>query len=135
MRFAHANQAATRQGRADQMRRDRSAAQVVRAAFPSVHEIRIELKFEGPFSNMPASQRHMLYPAARAFFGYPCPFSDCDGHIDLGDAVKAALADKSNVSTGVLECHGSRARDHASKQPCGLQIVYEVTTTYHEEET
>lgn len=132
MRLAHANQAATRQGRADQLRRDRSTAQTLRAAFPAVHEIRIELKFDGPFSNMPTSQCHMLYPPARAFFGYPCPYSDCDGHIDLGQAVSAALTNKTNVSSGVLECHGSRARDHASKQPCMLQILYEVTATYHE---
>jgi hypothetical protein len=132
VRLANASQAATRQGRADQLRRDRSSAQVLRAAFPSVHQLRIELKFEGPFSNTPTSQCHMLYPPARAFFSYPCPFSDCDGHIDLRDAVKAALADRSNASAGVIECQGSRARDHVSKQPCQLQIVYQVTATYHE---
>ncbi len=131
MRFANAKQAVTRQGRMDQLRRDRSTAQALRAVFPSVHQIRIELKFEGPFSNTPTSQCHLLYPPARAFFGYPCPYSDCDGHFDLGDAVKAALADESNVSAGMLECQGSRARDHASKQPCLLQIRYEVTATYH----
>jgi hypothetical protein len=133
MKFAHASQATTRQGRADQLRRDRSSAQVLRAAFPGVYQLRIDLKFDGPFSNTPTSQSHMLYPPARAFFGYACPYSDCDGHFDLEDAVKAALANKSNVSAGVLECHGSRARDHASKQPCLLQIHYEVTATYHDE--
>ena len=133
MKFAHASQAATRQGRADQLRRDRSSAQVLRAAFPAVYQLRIDLKFDGPFSNTPTSQSHLLYPPARAYFGYPCPYSVCDGHFDLGDAVKAALANKSNVSAGVLECHGSRARDHASKQPCLLQILYEVTATYHDE--
>jgi hypothetical protein len=133
MKFAHAtSQAVTRQGRMDQLRRDRSTAQALRAAFPSVHQLRIELKFDGPFTNTPTAQCHVLYPPARAFFGYPCPYSDCDGHFDLGEAVKAALADKSNVSAGMLECHGSRARDHASKQPCLLQIIYEVTATYHE---
>jgi hypothetical protein len=132
MKLAHANQAVTRQGRMDQLRRDRSTAQALRAAFPAVHQLRIELKFEGPFTNTPTAQCHVLYPPARAFFGYPCPYADCDGHFDLGEAVKAALADESNVSAGALECHGSRARDHASKQPCLLQILYEVTATYHE---
>jgi len=132
MKFANTNQVATRQGRMDQLRRDRSAAQALRAVFPAVHQLRIELKFEGPFSNTPTSQSHVLYPAARAHFGYPCPFFDCDGHFDLSDAVKAALADVSSVSAGVLECSGLRARDHASKQPCQLQIAYEITATYHE---
>lgn len=131
MRLVQAHQAGTRQGRMDQLRRDRSSAQVLRVVFPSVHQLRIELRFEGPFSNTPTSQSHVLYPPARAFFGYPCPYSDCDGHFDLEDAVKAALADDSNAATGTLECHGSRARDHASKQPCQLQILYEVRATYH----
>lgn len=134
MKFANASQANTRQGRLDQLRRDRSAAQALRTAFPAVHELRIELQFEGPFPNIPASQSHLLYPPARAHFGYPCPYFDCDGHFDLSDAVKAALADISNVSTGVFECTGSRARDHASKAPCLLHIVYEVTATYHEKD-
>ena len=132
MRLAQANNAVTRQGRMEQLRRDRSAAQAVRTAFPSVHQLRIELKFEGQFSTTPASQSHVLFPPARAFFGYPCPYSDCDGHFDLGEAVKAALANKSHASVGVLECGGTRPRDHASKQPCLLQILYEVTATYHE---
>jgi len=116
----------------DQMRRDRAAALALRTAFPSVHQLRIELRFEGSAANKPASQSHMLYPPARAFFSYPCPYSDCDGHFDLGDAVKAALANDSNLSAGVIECHGLRSRDYASKQPCLLRIFYEVTATYHE---
>jgi hypothetical protein len=131
MRLAHPNPTATRQGRMDQLRRDRSAARALRAAYPTVHQIRIELKFEGQSSNTPVPQSHLLYPPARAFFGYPCPYSDCDGHFDLGQAVEAALEDTSNVSAGVLECSGSRARDHMSKQTCQLQIFYEVTATYH----
>ena len=134
MKFANTSQAGTRQGRMDQLRRDRSAAQALRAVFPAVHQLRIELKFDGPFSNTPTSQSHVLYPAARAHFGYPCPYFDCDGHFDLSDAVKAALADEANVSSGSLECNGSRVRDQALKQPCLLQIAYEVTATYHEKD-
>jgi hypothetical protein len=131
MRLARANPTATREGRIEQLRRDRASAPTLRATFPTIDQLRIELKFAGPSANTPATQLHLLYPPARAFFGYPCPYSDCDGHFDLGDAIKGALAHKSNVSTGVLECGGLRARDYASKQPCLLQIHYEVTATYH----
>ena len=132
MRLAQANnRGVTRQIRMDQMRRDRSAAQPLRTAHPTVHQLHIELKFEASSSNVPASQSHVLYPPARAFFEYACPYSDCDGHFDLGSAVSSALADASNTSAGVLECHGSRARDHASRQTCLLQILYTVTATYH----
>lgn len=130
MRLAPPNSAATRQGRMDQLRRDRARAQVLRSAFPTVQHLRIEFRFEGPGTSTPTSQSHVLYPPARAFFEYPCPYSDCDGHFDLDSAVKAALADATRPAAGVLECCGLRARDHASKQPCGLQLVYEVTATY-----
>jgi hypothetical protein len=132
MRLAHPHPPATRQGRMDQMRRDRAIAQVMRAVYPSIHQLRIELKFEGASANTPASQSHVLFPPARAFFGYPCPYSDCDGQFDLGEAVKAALANDEHLSLGVLECSGSRPRDYASRQPCQLHIRYEVTATYHD---
>jgi len=116
----------------DQLRRDRATAQVLRAAFPTVQQLRIELRFEGPGSSAPTPQSHVLYPPARAFFEYPCPYSDCDGQFDLDGAVKAALADVTHRAQGVLECRGSRAGDHASRHPCLLRLVYEVTATFQQ---
>src|SRR6516225_11185057 len=124
-----ATSAATRQDRTDQLRRDRSTAPVLRAAFPTVQQLRIELKFEGPGSGVPTPQSHVLYPPARAFFEYPCPYSDCDGQFDLADAVNAALADATHRAQGILECRGSRGRDPTSRRPCLLQLTYEVTAT------
>ena len=111
----------------DQWRRDRAMAPELRAAFPAVRQLRIELKFEGPSSSAPTPQSHVLFPPARAFFEYPCPYSDCDGQFDLGGAVKAALADATHRAEGVLECRGSRGRDRASRGPCLLRLIYEVT--------
>ena len=127
MRFAPS--AATRQERMDQLRRDRATASVLRTAFPAVQQLRIELKFVGPGSVVPTPQSHVLYPPARAFFEYPCPYSDCDGQFDLAGAVKAALASAAHRVEGVLACHGSRPHEHTSRQPCQLQLVYEVTAT------
>jgi hypothetical protein len=124
-----ATSAATRQDRTDQLRRDRSTAPVLRAAFPTVQQLRIELKFEGPGSSVPTPQSHVLYPPARAYFQYPCPYSDCDGQFDLAGAVKAALAAKAHHAEGVLECRGSRGHERSSSRPCQLQLVYEVTAT------
>jgi hypothetical protein len=128
VRFAPS--AATRQERRDQLRRDRATAPVLRAAFPTIKQLRIELTFEGPNSSTPTPQSHLLYPPAPAFFGYACPYSDCDGQFNLGDAVKAALADATHRAEGQLECRGSRVGDHASKRPCLLRLVYEVTATF-----
>jgi len=118
----------------DQLRRDRATARVLRAAFPTVQELRIELKFRGLSSSAPAPQVHVLYPPARAFFEYPCPYSDCDGQFDLGTAVKTALADLTHRTEGALECRGSRGRDQVSSRRCALQLVYQVTVTCQQED-
>jgi hypothetical protein len=115
----------------NQLRRDRATAQELRAAFPQVEQLRIELRFEGP-AHVPTPQSHLLYPPARAFFEYPCPYSDCDGQFDLGDAVKAALADAAHHAQGVLKCPGCRGGEHAVRHPCELRLAYEVTATYQQ---
>jgi len=130
MRFAPP--AASRQERMDQLRRDRATAQLLREAFPTVQQLRIELKFEGPNSNAPTPQSHVLHPPARAFFEFPCAYWDCDGQFDLTDAVKAALVGATHRAEGVLECRGSRGGDRASRHRCLLRLVYEVSATFHQ---
>jgi hypothetical protein len=128
MRFAPP--AAVRQERMDQFRRDRATAPILRATFPTVEELRIELKFEEVGSSVPVPQSHMLYPPARAFFAFPCPHWDCDGQFELGAAVSAALGDATHRAQGVLECQGSRIGDRATRRPCLLRLFYEVTATF-----
>ena len=127
MRFAPP--AASRQERMDQLRRDRATAQLLREAFPTVQQLRIELKFEGPSSNAPTPQLHVLHPPARAFFEFPCAYWDCDGQFDLSGAVKVACGDARHRAEGVLECRGSRGGDRTSGRPCLLRLVYGVTAT------
>jgi hypothetical protein len=114
----------------DQFRRDRVTAPALRAAFPTVEELRIELKFEGPNPSAPTPQSHVLYPPAPAFFEYPCPYWDCDGQFDLGGVVKAALANTTHRVEGALECRGSRGGERTSRRPCQLRLAYEVTVTF-----
>jgi hypothetical protein len=130
MRFAASG--ATRQERMDQFRHDRASAPVLRATFPAVEQLRIELKFEAPSSSAPTPLSHVLYPPARAFFEYRCPHGDCDGQFDLGGAVRAALASATHRAEGMLECQGSRIGDRASKHPCLLRLSYEVTATFQQ---
>ena len=127
MKFAPS--AATRQERMDRSRRDRATAPALRAAFPTVQQLRIEFKFEAPSPSAPTPQSHVLYPPAPAFFEYPCPYWDCDGQFDLGSAVKAAVADAAHRAEGVLECRGSRGGERTSRRPCLLRLAYEVTAT------
>jgi hypothetical protein len=126
MKRAPATPAGTREARVDQLRRDRAGAQALRAAFPSVQKLRLAFTFAGSHLSMPVPQRHELYPAARAFFTYPCPYPGCDGAFDLTTAVRSAVEESSHLAQGAMECGGSRPRDHASRQSCLLQLRYEV---------
>src|SRR3979411_1860502 len=129
MRLAKANPEVGAQDRADRLRRIRSAAQVLRIAFPAVQHIQLELKFETANRLTPASQSHKLHPPARAFFEFPCPYADCSGCFNLTAAVKVAMADMARHSEGVLGCEGLRPHTYASKQPCGLRLIYTVDAT------
>ena len=126
MKLAAGNAAAVREARLDQLRRSRAGSQVIRAAFPSVQKLRLEFTFSGSHPNMPTPQLHELYPGARAFFTYPCPYPGCDGHFDLSTAVSSAVAGVSHLVEGTMECDGSRPRDHASRQSCLLQLRFDV---------
>jgi len=124
--------AAARQERSERLRRDRAAAQALRSAFPSVQQLRLDMQFEGAAANTPTSQSHVLYPAARAFFAFPCPYADCDGQFDLTEAVNTALADRSHQAEGVSQCSGARVGRRALKQPCLLRLLHKITATYHQ---
>ena len=127
MKFALS--APTRKEQVEQLRQDRALAPVLRTAFPTVQHLRIELRFQGSGPSVPTSQTHMLYPPARALFEYQCPYSDCDGQFSLDGPVRVALADSTHRAEGVVECHGSRGQDRASRRACLLQLSYEVTAT------
>jgi hypothetical protein len=118
---------ATPEGRAERLRRGHASAQALRAAYPSVQQLRLELNFEAASAHAPAAQSHLLYPPARAFFEFPCPHTDCDGEFDLTAVVQRTVTDKAHASHGTIMCSGSRAFDHRSKQPCGLHLKYSVT--------
>ncbi len=134
MRLSSFSPAAARQQRQDRLRRDRTAALALRAAFPEVEQLRLDLRFDGAARNTPASQSHVLHPPARAFFEFPCPYADCDGQFNLTADVAAAVASTTHRIEGELECSGVRARDHATKQPCQLRLSYTITAAYPQDE-
>ncbi|MGH8132372.1 MAG: hypothetical protein ACRETP_03935 [Steroidobacteraceae bacterium] len=115
--------------RQEGLRRARAAARSLRAAFPSVQELRLDLKFEGPASNAPATQTHELHPPAPAFFEFPCPYADCDGRFDLTRVVESMLGSGGQHCEGLLECFGLRPGQGGSRQACGLRLRYQVRAT------
>jgi hypothetical protein len=130
MRLAASRILDARELRAEQLRRARAASLSLRVAFPTVQQLRLELKFSGATANSPGSQSHVLHPPARAFFTFPCPYANCDGQYDLTAAVNAALEDPAYRAEGMLECRGLRAQKYDSKQPCQLHLIYTVTATH-----
>ncbi len=121
------NGAVARQRRADDLRRARTAAQVLRTAFPQVEQLRIELSFLDASSISPAPQIHTLYPPARAFFTYRCPHSDCGGEFEMADIVRTAVSDRTHEARGSLLCTGARPGEKGSKRACELRLVYTIS--------
>lgn len=109
------------------LRRARAAAQVLRSAFPQLERLRIELSFVDASSISPASQVHTLYPAARAFFTYRCPHSDCGGEFELADIIRTAVSDGMPEAHGALLCTGLRPGEKGSKRACELRLVYAIS--------
>jgi hypothetical protein len=102
----------------------------MRAAFPDVEQLRIELSFADGSSISPAAQVHTLYPPARAFFTYPCPHSDCDGEFELASAIRLAVSDGTHHAQGSLPCGGARPSDKGAKRPCELRLAYVITARF-----
>jgi len=129
MKLALLSPAMLRQERRERLRRDRAAALALREVYPGVLQLRLELLFQGPTLNNPAQQSHTLHAPARAFFEFPCPYADCDGHFDLGAAVKTAVCDPMRRAAGELRCSGKRAVHVGGKESCQLLLGYTVTAT------
>jgi hypothetical protein len=119
--------AAIRQNRSARLRRERAAALALRAAFPEVRQLRLELRFDSKTTITPVPQSHILHPPARAYFAFPCPYADCDGRFDLTAAVASAVENPSRRSEGTFECAGVRVGNHPSRRPCELRLIYAVT--------
>jgi hypothetical protein len=102
---------------------DRDRAPPLRAMFPLVARVQIELSFPGVRDAAPSAQTFVLYPAARAFFRYPCPCQDCDGEFDVSATVGALVAsDTVRASTTEFQCQGVRSRDRLSGSPCPIRL-------------
>ena len=130
MKLGPTRGATTRQQRASELHLDRAAAQALRVTFPAVAQLRLELCFESDDAITPAPQAHVLHPPARAYFVFPCPYSDCSGRFDLNTAVQLAVQDPSHRSDGTMECTGLRAGHFPEKHRCQLRLHFTVTATY-----
>jgi len=108
------------------MLRQRSQAATMRAVFPQVGQLRIELTFSDSRADAPSPQVHTLYPAARAFFRFACPCSDCEGDFDLTPAVTQLLNGapaRQRALERVMPCEGAHFRGPlVAACPMGLKF-------------
>ena len=118
--------------RAERLRRNRAAAQPLREIFPAASRVTVQLQFRSDANPSHADQSFELYPGARAYFGFPCPYGDCNGIYDLGAAALSSLERSDFRAVGTLECSGTRSRHRQLGQACGLQVSYTVTAEHAE---
>jgi hypothetical protein len=134
VRFPPRNKIPTARERDERLRKGHSEAPVLRDASPGAMLVNVHLSFLPANEPPHAEQSFALYPAARAFFVYPCPYGDCDGVYDLSaEAARTLGREKSNV-TGVVECGGTRSRDGLQGQPCGLRVSYTISAKHENEQ-
>jgi hypothetical protein len=102
----------------------------LRALFPGVDELRIDLEFAHESGWSPSNQVRILHPAARASFRYPCPFPGCDGWFDLDELTHAMLRRRGISHASELCCTGVRPRDRAVGKPCQVQMSFRIVASY-----
>src|SRR5262249_20288754 len=128
MRFPPRNNKATQaRDRAEAMRKRRADSAKLHDVSPRTSRMNVQLNFRPLAAPPHAAQSFVLYPAARAFFEYPCPYGDCAGVYDLSaEAQRVLTQDRKRVS-GTFECVGVRSRVGAENQACGLKVSYAIS--------
>lgn len=121
------NEASALKARAERLRCGRAAAPVLRELSASVAFLELRLRFLPDDACLHADQSIVLYPAATAYFGFPCPYGDCDGIYDLTEVARSALRCPIPKVSGTLTCEGSRSRHRIPGRACGLEVRYTVT--------
>jgi hypothetical protein len=129
MRFSSRPKVPTVRDRAEELRKRRASAGTLREVSPGTALVNVQLSFL-PLSEPPhAAQSFVLYPAARAFFEYPCPYGDCDGVYDFSAEAKRALRKEKEPVTGTIECSGMRSHERSQKDKCGLRVRYSISAS------
>jgi hypothetical protein len=128
MRFSSRPKVPTARDRAEELRKRRASAGTLREVSPGTALVNVQLSFLPVATPPHAAQSFVLYPAARAFFEYPCPYGGCDGVYDFSAEAERALG-KHRPVTGTVECSGMRSHEGAQKEKCGLRVSYSIFAT------
>jgi len=112
------------------MRKDALATPAVRAVFPEVEELRVELEFLPEPGWSPSHQLRILRPAAQASFRYPCAFAGCSGSFELSEEIRQLVERRKDLVVANLGCAGVRPNDRATGKTCDAQVRYVIKASY-----
>jgi hypothetical protein len=125
MKFSTVGPEGARNLMREKQRRNRLAAKELRVQFPQFASIRLDFKFSDDGSQPPAPQSIELHPPARAYFVYPCPYTNCNGELDLAANVVHIAEQRKVRAAGHARCSGER-HGRQGKAPCDLHIEYSI---------
>jgi hypothetical protein len=119
----------------DAWRRAYAQAELLRARFPEVAHLSVELTFEDPHgAGHYSSQMRGFGPAAQALLAFACPRTLClGGGFDLDPEVVAMIGREKQALSGSLVCDGHLRPKEGSQSPtspCGLRMHYRLTAAY-----
>jgi hypothetical protein len=119
----------------DAWRRAYAQAELLRARFPEVAHLSVELTFEDPHSaGHYSSQMRGFGPAAQALLAFACPRTLClGGGFDLDPEAVEMIAHEKSDASGTLVCGGHlrpKEGSHAPTSPCGLRLHYRLVAAY-----
>ncbi len=117
---------------AEQWRQAYAQAATLGESFPKVEELLIASSFTDPINlGHYSARQHSIYPAAKAFFGLPCPRTLClEGGFHLDEIVKRLLKSGAASATGTLVCAGHMEPPDDQPVPCGLRMDYRIDVRY-----
>jgi hypothetical protein len=126
MRISSRPKSQTTSTREERLREGRAAAATLRIAAPNATLLEVQLVFVPETAPLHAAQSITLYPSARAFFAYPCPYGDCDGIFDFNVEAHSTFERDAPEMSGTVMCSGYRSRDGLQRQPCGQWVRYRI---------
>jgi len=110
--------------RAERLRRGRAVAIPLRETSATIARLAVRLKFASGELVSHAEQLFILYPSAKGYFGFPCPYGDCDGIYDLSCAAASILRGPATEANGTLDCTGARTLNRVPSQRCNLRLRF-----------
>lgn len=102
----------------------------LRALFPKLIQLRVQLTFSFDTKRPPSSLTHILHPSASAYFRYPCPVHGCTGEFRLDMPATRLLRGSLPQAADEMGCSGVRSQDRLTGKPCETRLKFSIEALY-----